>query len=529
MGSSPGFRQIFVRLMAGGAPLPLTRVTGNHESPRWTPDSSALVYFSTPAEGDSQGALWTVSALGGAPRRITESLSGADVNDRGRLAYFRLAEERIELVTSSTDGSDLQVVAQLVPGSYHKYPRWSPDGDSIAFQRGDGVRFDIYVVPATGWEPTQVTHDNNPMAGLSWLPDSSGIVYSSSRGTTVSYLPMLNLWETRFGVEDQRLITADETSYMHPDIHEDGTLVVSRLRLQSGIWQVPVEGQATENVASALQVVRQTGHVLTPTVAPDDSEIAFLSDSGGHANIWALTIGSGESRQITNERDPRVSVGVPLWSPDGTAIAYLSSSGNTGLGFGIWLVNPDGSNRRQIVSRGLGPAWSRDGRWLYYTETSNTVPKKVSVDGSETITVRSEPARNVIGAHNSTFYFTVERPLVDGTPEFEVRAATPEDAPSTLVARIPASRVAWWQILNPSLSPDGNWLAQPLTDGFTTNIWVLSTSTGEWRQITDFGDWMTFIARRVSWSADGRFILAAIADGDADVVRLDGLIDVNLD
>ena len=28
----------------------------------------------------------------------------------------------------------------------------------------------------------------------------------------------------------------------------------------------------------------------------------------------------------------------------------------------------------------------------------------------------------------------------------------------------------------------------PLTDGVTTNIWLLATATGEWRQVTDFGD-----------------------------------------
>jgi len=67
-----------------------------------------------------------------------------------------------------------------------------------------------------------------------------------------------------------------------------------------------------------------------------------------------------------------------------------------------------------------------------------------------------------------------------------------------VLARIPASRVPIWQIVNPALSPDGTWLAQSLTDGFTTNIWALSTSTGEWRQITDFGERATFIARRVS-------------------------------
>ena len=63
-----------------------------------------------------------------------------------------------------------------------------------------------------------------------------------------------------------------------------------------------------------------------------------------------------------------------------------------------------------------------------------------------------------------------------------------------------------------------------LADGFSTNIWTLSTSTGEWRQITDFGGRPTFIARRVSWSSDGRSVLAAVAEGDADIFLLDGLL-----
>jgi tricorn protease-like protein len=72
-----------------------------------------------------------------------------------------------------------------------------------------------------------------------------------------------------------------------------------------------------------------------------------------------------------------------------------------------------------------------------------------------------------------------------------------------VLARIPGSRVPIWQICNPTLSPDGKWLAQALTDEFTTNLWALSTASGEWRQITDFGERVTFIARRVSWSSVG--------------------------
>jgi hypothetical protein len=130
----------------------------------------------------------------------------------------------------------------------------------------------------------------------------------------------------------------------------------------------------------------------------------------------------------------------------------------------------------------------------------------------------------VIGVHDATLYYVVERPLLDGRPELEIRAATPEDGPSRALARIPASRVPSWQIVNPALSPDGTWLAMPLTDGHTTNIWALSTLTGAWRQVTDFGNRATFIARHVSWTADGRSVLAAIGEGDADIVLLDGLI-----
>ena len=112
---------------------------------------------------------------------------------------------------------------------------------------------------------------------------------------------------------------------------------------------------------------------------------------------------------------------------------------------------------------------------------------------------------------------------MDGRPEFEIRTAPLGDGPSRTITTIDASRAASWQApFNPSLSPDGRWLAMPLTDGMTTNIWALSTENGRWQQVTDFGNRPVFIARRVSWSADGRSILAAIAEGDADIVLFEG-------
>jgi hypothetical protein len=64
----------------------------------------------------------------------------------------------------------------------------------------------------------------------------------------------------------------------------------------------------------------------------------------------------------------------------------------------------------------------------------------VRADGGLAVTVRTGRLRNVIGLHGATLYYLVERPFVDGMPEFEIRAATPEDAPFRVLARIPSSR-----------------------------------------------------------------------------------------
>jgi Tol biopolymer transport system component len=521
-----GRRQIFVRLVASGPPLQITNDALDHQLPRWSPDASAIVYFAPAQRGDAQGTIWSIPALGGSPRRVMASLGGADVSRQGRVACFSLVDGRVQLSTSALDGADVRAVARFDAG-YLRYPRWSPDGRWIAFQRGDGVRYDIFVVPALGGqpsEPRQITHDRNFMSGLAWLPDSSGIVYSSSRAATVPYLPPLGLWEVRLDGSAPRALTPPEVSYEQPDVHDTGLVAVAQTRMRFDVWKFPVGRDAAANVENGVAVTRQTGQVMTPTAAADGDRIAFLSDSGGHSNLWVLSTRTGSLRQVTFEHDSAAAVGAPVWSPAGESIAFVSSKGLTGFDFGVWLVDADGSNLRNVAKPGLGMAWSPDGRSIYYADTFTGAVKKVSVSGGTPVTVRSERARNVIGLFDGTLYYMVERPLVDGRPEFEIRAATPEDGPSRLLSRIPASRVASWQIVNPSLSPDGRWLALPLTDGFTTNIWTVSTANGEWRQVTDFGDRAIFIARKVSWSPDGAYILAAIGEGDADIVLLDGLI-----
>jgi tricorn protease-like protein len=91
------------------------------------------------------------------------------------------------------------------------------------------------------------------------------------------------------------------------------------------------------------------------------------------------------------------------------------------------------------------------------------------------------------------------------------------------LARISGSRLSSWLLMQPVLSPDGKWLAAPLNDGPTTDIWAQPTSGGPMRRITDFGRQATFITRRVSWSSDGHSIYAAVGKGEADIVLLSNI------
>jgi Tol biopolymer transport system component len=150
---------------------------------------------------------------------------------------------------------------------------------------------------------------------------------------------------------------------------------------------------------------------------------------------------------------------------------------------------------------------------------------KSPVDGGAEMLVRSDNARGpAIAQDGSALYYVVPLQNLNGLLDYELRVARPEGGPSTLLARISGERVPIWQGLHPVISRDGKSLVVPLDDGIGTNIWVLPTSGGAMKRITDFGSKRTFIARRISWSADGKWVYAAVGEGDADIVQMDGLL-----
>jgi eukaryotic-like serine/threonine-protein kinase len=533
-----GKRQLWVRLLRGGVPLQITRDPVDHLYPRWSRDSASIIYYTPPATNQAQGMLWEVSALGGFPHQLANSVSGADVShDGNKLAFFRLADGLVELVSTDRDGSNPHSVLRSPPNSEQPnfdflFPRWSPDDKSIAYQRASAMwADDIYLVSSSGGDPRQLTHESKLMGGLAWTGDGA-IIYSSARGGTVLYLPTLQLWMVRPEGGEPQQLTFEDVVYENPDV-VGAQIVASRRSMKIDIWKFPVGPDPVKNVRQGERLTEQSGGVFTPTVSPDDSEIAFLSDSGGHGNIWVKNLRNGDLRQITFEQDPRNTVGTPVWSPRGQQIAFATTHNlNTWSNIGYSVVDSDGSNLHILVLSGAWAAWSGDAQYLYYAEALPTSGRKslrlmkISARGGEPSVVLTDGGTASAPSYDgSALYYILPLAKLTGGLDFDIRVARPEGAPSKTLVRISSNRVPQWQGLHPTLSHDDKWLALPMNDAYGTNIWLISTADGKLRQLTDFGERRTFIVRRVSWSSDDKFIFAAVGEGQADIVILEGMLE----
>jgi len=519
-----GRRQVWVRLLSGGTPLQVTRDDADHQYPRWSPDSSSLIYFSPSQEPDGEGKIWQIPALGGTAQPLLSSLGGADLSHDGKhIAYFHSNQGELELAVADPDGSNSRKVTALPAEYTYSDLRWSPDDQKLGFQRGRTFDYDVFYVPAEGGSTQAITRDGNPLAGFAWLPDGSGVVYSSSRGDTVLYLRTMNLWSVQTGGKNLRQLTFGETSYISPDLDRHGNIVATRRQIQFDIWRYPVDNSPMENVHRGVQITHQTGAVQTPSVAPGDHELVYLSDSGGHGNLWVLNLETQQSRQVTFEHDPQVTIGVPVWSPDGKHIAYVKR-GLIGWNVDLWLMNPDGSDAHKVSEGGGWACWSPDSRWLYFSPPGQNGFRieKTSPAGGSNLLVRAEGQKPAVDAEGR-LYFVLTLPALNGLSDMEILVANQESGQARKLARISGSRLSSWLLMQPVLSPDGKWLALLLTDGQTTDIWAQPTAGGAMRQITDFGRQATFITRRVSWSSDGHSIYAAVGKGEADIVLLSNL------
>ena len=114
-----------------------------------------------------------------------------------------------------------------------------------------------------------------------------------------------------------------------------------------------------------------------------DGKIAFISHRGGYDDVWIMNADGSDPVNLTQGR----YCASPVWSPDGTKIAYIDVDDDEAWPYGgeIWLMDADGSNPQQVTDDSVEKLrlwWSEDG--LYYTTASMTASIRDGWEGLDT-------------------------------------------------------------------------------------------------------------------------------------------------
>jgi Tol biopolymer transport system component len=173
-------------------------------------------------------------------------------------------------------------------------------------------------------------------------------------------------------------------SQYFPSFSPDGRLLAFEVLKDSG------EGYEFDSEASVLEgesgdvrsVVTFTSSLFVNPrfVWSPKSDFALIVRAEGERGEVARVDLESEGTEVLFEGELPASV---AWAPDGSRIAYGTNRSES-----IWLTEPDGENRRELVRDAGGPAWAPDSRRLAffrpadYTDIGDASLWLVDADGS---------------------------------------------------------------------------------------------------------------------------------------------------
>jgi tricorn protease len=370
------------------------------------------------------------------------------------------------------------------------YPRFSPDGNWIAFSSNREGNYDVYVIPTAGGKPRQLTYHSADDNVVGWSPDGKRIVFTSTRGNGV-FPSVSTLWEisTEGGIEQPiptdwgawASYSADGKSLAFTRHPAPWSRKHYRGSYAADLWVMEIASKTF----TKLGADDYKGNRLWPMYGRN-GDIFYVSNRiadeknvkfGGAEvmksvnNIWKISEKGGKETQITHHTDGNLFF--PSISSDGKTIVYEDN-------FGLWKLDTASGKSTEIVID-------------IKADSKDNERELVTLTEAQAFHISPSNKRAAIIAHGELFTVATDR----GEPQ--------------RVSETP------WKEQSPRWSPNGRWIAFVSDRAGREEVFVSDELGKNTKKLSDADCDKSGLV----WSPDSKSLLWAGSDHKLRMVDVD--------
>lgn len=369
---------IYMIELGSTMPVALTQGPGMDGGPAWSDDGTSIA-FSRLLDGEC--SIQVLNVAEGDVRLVgkCDPQSSPDISWHPSGSWLAISDSvgsdgrsQIRILSHETGHQrSLFLTPDGPPSSSDVYPTFSLDGRRLAYAQTRLGRASIRVVdvgdpvPVARGEPETLMTVEAEIRGLDWAADGRTIVLATGRAEEGS------LWRVDSQTGRAEPIDLGSRRISQPTLARRAErLVFVEQQIEMNLWEALLNGQEPP---TRQPLVVSTRADFNPQFSPDGQRIAFASNRSGSMQIWTSSSDGSQPEPITQGEWDLATT--PAWSPDGKRIAFAARKDGR---FRVWGVAASGGPAEILVGEPPGveidarssnsgdPAYSPDGRWLYF-------------------------------------------------------------------------------------------------------------------------------------------------------------------
>lgn len=340
-----------------GEPRQLTSTEKHDRHPRWSPDSTQIV-FESDRGGDTQ--LWLIDVAGGEARQLThlstEASTGIWSPDGRQIAFVSAVYPEFSgLPFAESDAANKKRKEEI-----EKNPVKARVFDKLFYRHWDswveGKRQHLFVLPAAGGEPRDLTpgdHDAVPTSStfsagddFTFSPDGKHLLYTSPPRSEEAWSTNHDIWRVPVAGGESENLTADNMAAdTYPRFSPDGKQLAFRRQAKPGYeadqWELVVADADGKNPRSLTDALDRSVDAFV--WAPDGKSLYFVAEDHAQAPIFRVAVDGGKPAQFAATGGTFSSLTI---SESGQLAALLAS-----MSAPAEAVTLDASGKARNVSR----------------------------------------------------------------------------------------------------------------------------------------------------------------------------------